>query len=95
MAFSIFGGTAIWLAALRHRTSPRSGLSRGHAVPGTDALPLSQLTPVAVMVLLAIFFVTSGSSATLVIGVPCPAGRRPGPQDRGVTGASHSRASPP
>ncbi|MDA4827990.1 BCCT family transporter [Kocuria rhizophila] len=66
LAFSIFGGTAIWLQRsgtdIAGAASPEDMLFRV-----LDALPLSQLTPVAVMVLLGIFFVTSADSATLVM----------------------------
>ena len=66
LAFSVFGGTAIWLQRsgtdVAGAPSPEDMLFRV-----LDALPLSQITPVAVMVLLAVFFVTSADSATLVM----------------------------
>ena len=66
LAFSIFGGTAIWLQ--------RSGSDiAGAASPEDmlfqmlDALPMSQISSVAVMILLAVFFITSADSASVVM----------------------------
>lgn len=66
LAFSIFGGTAIWLQRsgtdVAGAASPEDMLFRV-----LDALPFSQVTPIAIMVLLAVFFITSADSATLVM----------------------------
>ncbi|MDN5702881.1 MAG: BCCT family transporter [Micrococcales bacterium] len=66
LAFSIFGGTAIWLQ--------RSGTDIASAASPEEmlflmlgALPLSQITPIAIIILLAVFFITSADSATLVM----------------------------
>ena len=66
LAFSIFGGTAIWLQ--------RSGTDIGSAASPEEmlflmlgALPLSQITPIAIIILLSVFFITSADSATLVM----------------------------
>ncbi len=66
LAFSIFGGTAIWLQ--------RSGADIASAASPEEmlflmlgALPLSQITPIAIIILLAVFFITSADSATLVM----------------------------
>jgi len=66
LAFSIFGGTAIWLqrsgADIASAASPEAMLFLM-----LDALPLSQITPIAIIILLAVFFITSADSATLVM----------------------------
>ncbi len=66
LAFSIFGGTAIWLQ--------RSGTDIASAASPEEmlflmlgALPLSQITPIAIIILLSVFFITSADSATLVM----------------------------
>lgn len=66
LAFSIFGGTAIWLQ--------RTGTDIAGAASPEDmlfqmlgALPLTQLSSVAVIILLAVFFITSADSASIVM----------------------------
>lgn len=66
LAFSIFGGTAIWLQ--RSGTDIASAASpEAMLFLMLDALPLSQITPIVIIILLAIFFITSADSATLVM----------------------------
>lgn len=66
LAFSVFGGTAIWLQRdgvdIAGAASPEDMLFRV-----LDALPFAQITPIAIIVLLAVFFMTSADSATLVM----------------------------
>ena len=66
LAFSVFGGTAIWLQRdgvdIAGAASPEDMLFRV-----LDALPFAQITPIAIIVLLAVFFITSADSATLVM----------------------------
>ncbi|GAA4688503.1 MULTISPECIES: BCCT family transporter [Kocuria] len=66
LAFSIFGGTAIWLQ--RSGTDIASAASpEAMLFLMLDALPLSQITPIVIIILLAVFFITSADSATLVM----------------------------
>ena len=66
LAFSVFGGTAIWLQRdgvdIAGAASPEDMLFRV-----LEALPFAQITPIAIIVLLAVFFITSADSATLVM----------------------------
>ncbi|QIR69033.1 BCCT family transporter [Kocuria sp. KD4] len=66
LAFSVFGGTAIWLQRdgvdIAGAASPEDMLFRV-----LDALPFAQIMPIAIIVLLAVFFITSADSATLVM----------------------------
>lgn len=68
LAFSIFGGTAIWLrmngADIGTNASPQDLF---FAV--LDQLPLAQITPFLAMICIAIFFVTSADSASVVMGI--------------------------
>ncbi|MBD2761609.1 BCCT family transporter [Kocuria sp. cx-116] len=82
LAFSIFGGTAIWLqrsgADIASAASPEAMLFLM-----LDALPLSQITPIVIIILLAVFFITSADSATLVMASMSQQGK-PHP-DRRIT----------
>lgn len=66
LAFSIFGGTAIWLQStgtdIAGAASPEDMLFQM-----LGALPLTQLSSVAVIILLAVFFITSADSASIVM----------------------------
>ncbi|MDI3330757.1 MAG: BCCT family transporter [Micrococcus sp.] len=68
LAFSIFGGTAIWM-----NTQGVPGFD-GSATPEQvlfsmfGQFPLSQFTPFVLIVILSIFFVTSADSASVVMG---------------------------
>ena len=66
LAFSVYGGTAIWLQRdgvdIAGAASPEDMLFRV-----LEALPFAQITPIAIIVLLAVFFITSADSATLVM----------------------------
>jgi choline/carnitine/betaine transport len=68
LAFSIFGGTAIWM-----NTQGVPGFD-GSATPEQvlfsmfGQFPLSQFTPFVLITILAIFFVTSADSASVVMG---------------------------
>lgn len=75
--FSVFGGTALHLEVMR-------GLPMSQAVSADvstamftmfDALPLSGLLSGAATVLVLVFFVTSGDSATLVLGIMSTGGQ--------------------
>lgn len=81
--FSVFGGTALHLEIFR-------GVPLLEAVGADvstalfvmfDALPLGTLMSVAATVLVLVFFVTSGDSATLVLGM-MSSGGRPDPSTR-------------
>ena len=82
LAFSIFGGTAIWLQ--RSGTDIASAASpEAMLFLMLDALPLSQITPIVIIILLAVFFITSADSATLVMASMSQQGK-PHP-DRRIT----------
>ena len=67
LAFGIFGGTTIWMrmngAGLSSGQSPQDLLFTVLA-----NLPLNQVTPFVAMACIAIFFITSADSASLVMG---------------------------
>lgn len=67
LTFGILGGTSIWLR--------QNGADISSTGPTEEvffhllaALPLSQITPILGMVVIAIFFITSADSASLVMG---------------------------
>ena len=65
--FGILGGTSIWLR------QQGDSISSGDAPEQLffhvlDTLPLSQFTPILGMVIIAIFFITSADSASIVMG---------------------------
>lgn len=67
-AFTVLGGASIWMrrqgeAAFDGATSPEAQLFALF-----DRLPLAEITPFVVMAILAIFFVTSADSASVVMG---------------------------
>lgn len=68
LAFSIFGGTAIWLrmngADIGTNASPQDLF-----FSVLDQLPLAQITPFLAMTCVAIFFITSADSASVVMGI--------------------------
>ena len=68
LAFTVLGGTSIWLS--RQDTPGFDGTLSPQAQLFAlfDLMPLSGITPVIVMVILAIFFVTSADSAAVVMG---------------------------
>ncbi|GAB3752793.1 BCCT family transporter [Zhihengliuella somnathii] len=68
VAFGIFGGTTMWMrangnAAITADISPQDLLFEV-----LNALPMDWLTPIVAMFCLAIFFITSADSASLVMG---------------------------
>lgn len=68
-AFGIFGGTAIWL-----KQQGAAGVSVAESPQDLfftmlSHLPLAQITPVLAMVCIAIFFITSADSASVVMGI--------------------------
>ncbi|MDO5743711.1 MAG: BCCT family transporter [Micrococcaceae bacterium] len=68
LAFSVFGGTSMWLrlngADIGTDASPQDLFFNV-----LDQLPLAQLTPFLAMTCVAIFFVTSADSASVVMGI--------------------------
>ncbi|MDN3902889.1 BCCT family transporter [Arthrobacter sp. YD2] len=83
LAFGIFGGTAIWM-----RTQGQPGINIDTSPQDLffqvlNGLPLSQFTPFLAMFCIAIFFITSADSASLVMGTLSQRGK-PVP-DRKVT----------
>ncbi|MCR8676238.1 BCCT family transporter [Micrococcus sp. HG099] len=67
-AFTVLGGASIWMrrqgeAAFDGAASPEAQLFALF-----DRLPLAEITPFVVMAILAIFFVTSADSASVVMG---------------------------
>ncbi|MGW9550146.1 BCCT family transporter [Citricoccus zhacaiensis] len=67
-AFTIFGGAAIWMN--RNGVEGTDGSASAESLLFTlfDQLPLSQITPFIVIAVLAIFFITSADSASVVMG---------------------------
>lgn len=82
LAFGIFGGTTIWM---RMQGADISAESAPEALffQMLDQLPLSSITPLLAMFCVAIFFITSADSASLVMGSLSQRGK-PRP-DRKVT----------
>lgn len=74
-SFSIYGGTSMWMQ--------EQGLADVASAPNAqdslfillDALPLSSITPVVVIFMLTVFFVTSADSASVVMGSLAQRGR--------------------
>ena len=68
LAFSVFGGTTMWLrmngADIGTNASPQDLF-----FSMLDQLPLAQLTPFLAMTCVAIFFITSADSASVVMGI--------------------------
>ena len=68
LAFSIFGGTAMWLrmngSDIGTNASPQDLF-----FSVLDQLPLGQITPILAMICVAIFFITSADSASVVMGI--------------------------
>ena len=69
--FSIFGGTALWLEIFGH--APLSEAAKADVATVLfsmfDRLPWSGVLSAAATLLVLVFFVTSGDSATLVLGI--------------------------
>lgn len=68
MAFTVFGGTSIQFS--REKVPGFDGTASGEQVLFTmfDNLPLSQVTPFILLAVLAIFFITSADSASVIMG---------------------------
>ena len=68
MAFTVFGGTSIQFS--REKVPGFDGSASGEQVLFTmfDNLPLSQVTPFILLFVLAIFFITSADSASVIMG---------------------------
>lgn len=66
MAFTVFGGTSIQFS--REKVPGFDGTASGEQVLFTlfDNLPLSQVTPFILLAVLAIFFITSADSASVI-----------------------------
>ena len=68
LAFGVFGGTSMWLrmngADIGSNASPQDLF-----FTVLDQLPLAQITPILAMTCVAIFFVTSADSASVVMGI--------------------------
>ncbi|MGM7671167.1 BCCT family transporter [Microbacterium sp. A93] len=67
-AFTIFGGAAIWMN--RNGVEGMDGEASAESLLFSlfDQLPLAQITPFIVITVLAIFFITSADSASVVMG---------------------------
>lgn len=68
LAFSIFGGTAIWLR-MNGADIGTDASAQDVFFNVLDQLPLAQITPFLAMTCVAIFFVTSADSASVVMGI--------------------------
>ncbi|GMA42023.1 hypothetical protein GCM10025883_40680 [Mobilicoccus caccae] len=74
-SFSIYGGTSMWMQ--------EQGIADIGGAPNAqdalfillDALPLSTITPIVVIFMLTVFFVTSADSASVVMGSLAQRGR--------------------
>ncbi|MDK8876574.1 BCCT family transporter [Corynebacterium striatum] len=68
MAFTVFGGTSIQFS--REKVPGFDGTASGEQVLFTmfDNLPLHQVTPFILLFVLAIFFITSADSASVIMG---------------------------
>ncbi|MEB4613064.1 BCCT family transporter, partial [Leucobacter sp. M11] len=68
-AFGIFGGTAIWLRMQGAPGIDSSESAQDLFFTMLSHLPLAQITPILAMVCIAIFFITSADSASVVMGI--------------------------
>lgn len=68
LAFSVFGGTAIWLR-MNGSDIGTDASAQDLFFSVLDQLPLAQLTPLLAMICVAVFFVTSADSASVVMGI--------------------------
>ncbi|WP_442778581.1 BCCT family transporter [Arthrobacter sp. BL-252-APC-1A] len=82
IAFGVFGGTAIWMR-MQGMDISADGAPESLFFQVLDGLPLSTITPLLAMFCIAIFFITSADSASLVMGSLSQRGK-PHP-DRKVT----------
>lgn len=68
LAFTVFGGAAIWLNMQGTAGFDGTASSENVLFSLFDNLPLAQITPFILILVLAIFFVTSADSASVVMG---------------------------
>ena len=68
LAFTIFGGTTIQLSRDGVPGFDGSATGGGVLFGMYDALPLNQITPIIMVFILAVFFITSADSASTVMG---------------------------
>lgn len=68
LAFTVFGGAAIWLNMQGAAGFDGSAGSENVLFSLFDTLPLHQVTPFILIFVLAIFFITSADSASVVMG---------------------------
>lgn len=80
LAFTIFGGTAMWLR-MTGRDIGTDSTAQDLFFAVLDQLPLAQITPFIAMACVAIFFVTSADSASVVMGILSQRGK-PEPDKR-------------
>lgn len=82
LAFGIFGGTAIWMR-MQGTGISSDGSPQDLFFEMLDGLPLSSITPFLAIFCIAVFFITSADSASLVMGSLSQRGK-PVPS-RGIT----------
>lgn len=68
LAFTVFGGAAIWLNMQGTAGFDGTATSENVLFSLFDNLPLNQITPFILILVLAIFFITSADSASVVMG---------------------------
>lgn len=68
VAFTFFGGTAITLSQGEHPAVSATATPEHVLFAMFDALPLHAITPVLLIFVLAVFFITSADSASVVMG---------------------------
>ena len=75
LSFSIYGGTSMWMQEQGVADIASAPEAQDSLFILLDALPLAQITPLVVMFMLAVFFITSADSASVVMGILAQRGR--------------------
>ncbi|WP_226346847.1 BCCT family transporter [Agilicoccus flavus] len=75
VSFCIYGGTSMWMQEQGRADIASAPNAQDSLFILLDALPLSTLTPIIIVFLLTVFFVTSADSASVVMGSLAQRGR--------------------
>lgn len=75
MSFCIYGGTSMWMQEQGRADIASAPNAQDSLFILLDALPLSGFTPFLVIFMLAVFFITSADSASVVMGILTQRGR--------------------
>lgn len=75
LSFAIYGGTSMWMQEQGVADIASAPEAQDSLFILLDALPLAQITPLVVMFMLAVFFITSADSASVVMAILAQRGR--------------------